>query len=105
MRESVRLALMITELNDLQILTGDVGNAYLNAPCWERIWFCGGNEVGSEDRGAVCVLIRALYGLKFSGASWHATVAEHLRDMGFEDTKADPDVWCRPATKEDGTKH
>ena len=83
---------MLAELNELEVLAGDVGNAYLNAPCRERIWFRGGEEVGSEDRGSVCVLTRALYGLKSSGASWHSTLAQYLRDMGFEDTKADPDV-------------
>ena len=104
-RDSVRLALMLADLNELEVLAGDVGNAYLNAPCRERIWFRGREEVGSEDRGAVCVLTRALYGLKSSGASWHSTLAQHLRDTGFEDTKADPDVWRRSATKKDGTKY
>ena len=65
-RDSVCLALMLAELNELEVLAGDVGNAYLNAPCRERIWFRGGEEVGSEDRGSVCVLTRALYGLKSS---------------------------------------
>ena len=104
-RDSVRIALMFAMLNGLKVLAADVGNAYLNAPCLEKIWFRGGEEVGAEDRGAVCVLVRALYGLKSSGASWHATLAQLLRDMGFEDTKADPDVWRRSATKENGDKY
>ena len=29
-------------------------------------------------------------------------LAGTLRDMKFEDTRADPDVWRRPATKENG---
>jgi hypothetical protein len=32
-RDSVRLAFLIAELNDLDIMACDVGNAYLNAPC------------------------------------------------------------------------
>ena len=31
-RESVRIAFLLTALNGLDILTGDIGNAYLNAP-------------------------------------------------------------------------
>jgi hypothetical protein len=38
-RDSVRIALLIAALNGLRILSCDVGNAYLNAPCREKIWF------------------------------------------------------------------
>jgi hypothetical protein len=30
-RDSVRIALMVAALNDLDILSADIGNAYLNA--------------------------------------------------------------------------
>jgi hypothetical protein len=103
-RDSVRLAFVIAALNDLDILSCDVGNAYLNAPCREKIWFLGGSETG-DDRGKILVITRALYGLKSSGASWRAMLAQTLRDIGFEDTRADPDVWRRLATREDGTDY
>ena len=32
-RDIVRLTLLIAELNDLDIMTCDAGNSYLNAPC------------------------------------------------------------------------
>ena len=32
-RDSVRLALLLAELNELKVLAGDISNAYLNAPC------------------------------------------------------------------------
>ena len=32
-RETVRIALTITALNDLQVKAGDVMNAYVTAPC------------------------------------------------------------------------
>jgi hypothetical protein len=35
-RESVRIAFMITALNDLDLLTADIQNAYLNAPACRR---------------------------------------------------------------------
>ena len=58
----------------------------------------GGLDVG-EDRGKILVLTRALYGLKSSGASWCATLASSLDNMGFQSTIADPDVWRRKAQK------
>ena len=36
----------------------DLENAYLNAPCREKIWFEGGAEC-SEDQGKVLVVVRA----------------------------------------------
>ena len=36
-RDSVRLAFLIAGLNDLDVLAGDVTNAYLNALCREKI--------------------------------------------------------------------
>ena len=48
------------------------------------------------------VITRALCGLKSSGASWRTTLAATLIDMGFEETKADPNVWRREARKGSG---
>jgi hypothetical protein len=103
-RDSVRLAFLIAALNDLDVMACDVGNAYLNAPCREKVWFLGGGEAG-DDRGKVLVITRALYGLRSSGASWRSMLAETIRNLGFESTRADPDVWRRPATRSDGTKY
>jgi hypothetical protein len=93
-RDSIRIAFLIAGLNDLDVLAGDVTNAYLNAPCRERIWFEGKLETGA-DSGKVLVLTRALYGLKSSGAAWRADLAGTLRDLGFTSTQADPDVWIK----------
>jgi hypothetical protein len=93
-RDSVRLAFLVAGLNDLDVLAGDVTNAYLNAKCREKIWFEGGIETG-EDKGKVLIVTRALYGLKSSGAAWRADLAATLRDLKFTSTQADPDVWIR----------
>ena len=103
-RDSVRLAFLIAELNGLNVMACDIGNAYLNAPCREKVWFQGGVETG-EDRGKVLVITRALYGLKSSGASWRATLAGTLISLGFEGTQADPDVWRRRAKRPNGTEY
>ncbi|MGH3053584.1 MAG: reverse transcriptase domain-containing protein, partial [Gaiellaceae bacterium] len=63
-----------------------------------------GPEFG-EFEGHVVVLVRALYGLKSSGASWHEHLAEKLRDMGFTPSRGDADMWMRKATKSNGNKY
>jgi len=103
-RESVRIAFLIAALNDLDIFAADIGNAYLNAPCRERIWTTAGKEFGS-DEGSIMLIVQALYGLKTSGTAWHNTFAQKLMEMGYTSTKADPDVWIRPATKPDGFQY
>jgi hypothetical protein len=72
-----------------------VTNAYLNAWCSEKIWFKASVETG-EDRGKVLIVVRALYGLKSSGAAWRADLAATLREMNFSSSQADPDVWIFP---------
>ena len=48
---------------------------------------------------------KALYGLRSSGAAFRAHLAETLYDFRFIPTRADPDVWRRPAVKEDGFEY
>ena len=48
---------------------------------------------------------KALYGLKSSGAAFHAHLAETLDDIGFVPTRVDPDVWHQTAVKEDGFEY
>ena len=100
-RDSVRIAFTIAALNDLDIMACDIGNAYLNAPCREKLWTLAGSEFGSE-KGSVMIICRALYGLKSSGASWRAKFADSLRSMGYVPTQADPDVWLKLDHKENG---
>jgi hypothetical protein len=51
------------------------------------------------------VIRKALYGLKSSGAAFWAHLAETLYDLSYLPSKADPDVWIRPAIKENGFEY
>jgi hypothetical protein len=105
-RESVKIAFLIAALNDLDIMTCDIGNAYLNAPCRENIWFVAGAECGPELHGMVCKLVRALYGLKSSGAAWRAMFAAFVMNvLDFKPTRADPDVYMRKNFRSGGTAY
>jgi len=46
-----------------------------------------------------------MYGVKTSGAAWHAQLSETLYSMDFKPTLADPDVWYRAACKPDGFEY
>ena len=103
-RDSVRICLLLAALNDLDIQAADIENAYLTAPCREKVWTIGGPEFGS-DQGKPFLVVKALYGLKSSGAAFRAFLAETLDEIGFRSSIADPDVWMRAAVKPDGQKY
>jgi hypothetical protein len=104
-RDSVRLAFLIAALNDLEILSADVQNVYLNAPTKEKIYTIAGPEFGQGKEGRPVMIIRALYGLRSSGTRWHDHMALTLQEAGFTAFKADTDIWMRLAVKSDGSRY
>jgi len=104
-RESIRIAFLIAALNDLEILSADIGNAYLQAPVRERVHTTAGPEFGPTRQGQTVIIVRAMYGLKSSGAAWHAQLSETLYGMDFKPTLADPDVWYRAAVTDNGKEY
>jgi hypothetical protein len=86
-------------------MAADVRNAYLQAPVREKVHTTAGPEFGPNNIGKTVIVVRAMYGLKSSGATWHAKLSETLRDMEFVPSLADPDVWYCPATKDDGFEY
>lgn len=103
-RESVRIAFLMAALNQLDVKSADISNAYLNAPCREKVWIVAGPEFGT-DEGSVMKVVRAWYGLKSSGAAWHAMLSQTMHDLGYQRCKADYDVWLRPNRKQDGFEY
>lgn len=93
-RESVRIALTLAALNDLEVKTADIENAYLTAPVGEKIWCVLGPEFG-QDAGKRAIVTRALYGLKSAGASFRNHLADCMRHLGWVSCKADQDVWMK----------
>jgi hypothetical protein len=79
-RESVRIALTLAALNDLEVKTADIENAYLTAPIGEKIWCTLGPEFGG-DAGKRAIIVRALYGLKSAGASFRNHLADCMRHL------------------------
>ena len=106
MRESVRIALTLAALNDMEVKTSDIQNAYLTAPCSEKIWTTLGSEFGPDLAGKKALVVRALYGLKSAGASFRNHLAECMRNLGYSSCLADPDLWFKEETRpSDGVKY
>ena len=73
----------------------------MTAPIREKLYTWAGPEFG-QDSGKPFIIVRALYGLKSSGASFRSFLAQHLDEIGYRSSVADPDVWRRGAIKPDG---
>ncbi len=99
--DSIRLLNVIAKAQGLDVLAGDVGNAYLNAETKEKVFVICGPEFGPELEGRIAIIKKSLYGLKSSGAQWHAHFAMTLHTLGFSPTRFDNDVWIK--LREDGT--
>ena len=94
--KGMRIAIMMGEVNDLKSMVGDVGNAYLEAFTKEKVCFIAGAAFG-ELEGCVLIIVKALYGLRTSGARFHERFADTLRDLGFSPCMNEPDLWIRDA--------
>jgi hypothetical protein len=100
-RDSIRIALTMAALNNLQVKAGDKQNAYLTAPCREKIVTVCGPEFGGN-KGQTAILVRVLHGLKSSGAAFRNHLVSCTRMLGYVSCLADSDVWIRPEVREDG---
>ena len=81
---------LISELNDLEVMSCDVGNAYLNVPCQNNIWSKADLEHEGDKTDNVMVILRNLYGLKSNGSDLKTMFSEILHDISFVPTVADP---------------
>ena len=89
-----RILMTLAEREQLQMITGDIGGAYLNADAKEYVYSRAGDEFKS-DKGKVVLIEKALYGLKTSAAAWWEHLAKTLRSIGFKGSRFDDNVWYR----------
>jgi len=54
-----------------------------------------GPELGPELEGKRLIIVKSLYGLRTSGARFHEHLSAKIRLMGYQPTKADPDLWMK----------
>ena len=102
--EIVHIALAIAALNNLQFKAGDVMNEYVTAPCSEKIWTVLGKEFGA-DQGKKAIIVHALYGIKSSGADYHAHLVDCMRSIRYTPCRGDNELWMKPEIDPDGDKY
>ena len=93
---SLWLVIFLGKLNNLHIWGADIGNAYLEAFNYEKLYIITGPEV-QELEEYILIFQRALYGLKSSGKRWAEVIHGILTDMKILPSKADPCIWLKKA--------
>lgn len=104
-RDSIRLFFTLAALNDLDVLSADIQNAYLTAPVKEKYYVIAGEEFPEQYRGRPCKVVRALYGLPIAGNNFRSYLSKGLKALGWKPCKADPDLYMREAYKTTGERY
>ena len=99
---TIRLLQTIAMNENLNLVTGDISNAFIQADTHEKIYSVAGPEFGDRE-GSVVLIKKALYGLATSARRWSITLGDEIRTMGFHSCRADPDLWLKKT--DDGTKY
>jgi hypothetical protein len=99
-RESVCIALTLAALNNLELKSADIENAYLTAPVSEKIWCILGPEF-SANAGKLAIVVWCLYDLKSAGASFWNHLADFMQHLGWESCIADQDLWMKAEIRPD----
>ena len=104
-RKTVRIALMIATLNDLEFKSGNILHVYVQAPVTEMVWTTLGPKF-CKNIGKTAVVVRALYCLKSAGAAFRSHIANCMKSFGYESCNADLDLWLKSKIRpEDGAKY
>lgn len=90
----LRIVILISELNNLSLVSTDIGNAYLEADTEEKVCVVGGPEFGIY-QGHTLIIQKALYGMRSSGLRWNEIFSDSLRTLNFSPSYAEPDIWIR----------
>jgi hypothetical protein len=91
---SVRLLDLIAHRDGLRTLCGDIGNGFITADCFEKIYSITGLEFG-EREDSVMLFAKAIYGLRSSSHAFRATFANFLQQEGFFPTHYGHNFWMR----------
>ena len=104
-RETLRIALMVVTLNDREVKSGNIFNAYVQALLTEKVWTMLCPQFGKDD-GRTAVIVRTLYGLMFAGTASRSHLAKCIESLGYQFCKADADLWVESEIRpEDGIKY
>ena len=92
---TIKLRLVLGDLNNLSVCAGDIGSAYQNSKTKEKVYIIASPEFGPKFAGKRLIIVKALYGLKTSAARFHEHLSSSLLQMGFRPSSADADMWLK----------
>ena len=75
-------------------VTGDLGNAFVQADTIEKVYSIAGPEFGDKE-DAVFLIKTSLCGLSTSARQWSLALSDQIRDMCFNPARADTDLWVK----------
>ena len=93
--ETLRIDLTMAPLNDMSVKTAYIIKNYIKAPCGEKLYNILGPEFRT-DEGKMLIIVKSLYGLKSSGASFQNHFSGCIQFMIYMPCLADPYIWMRP---------
>ena len=70
------------------------------APNRENIWTVFGPEF-ENNAGRSAIVVRDLYSLKSTGASFRSHLAQCMQEMGYQSCHADSDLWMKAQYRPD----
>ena len=87
--DTLRVFLAITAAMDLDCRQYDIKNAFTEASLKERIFLDAVKGVKTK-KGHSLRVLKSLYGLKQAARDWNLMCKDHLLEIGFEQSLADP---------------
>ena len=76
-RDTVCIVFLMADLNNLDVLAGDIQNNFFGALTKENIFFYAGDE-WKYDKEKVVIVVRSLYSLKYSALKFQNCLTETL---------------------------
>lgn len=93
---SLRIILALAAMKNLNFLTFDIKSAFLNGDLHEEIFMK--LPEGFNHPRKVCLLKKALYGLRQAPLQWFKKLSDFLKKEGFTQLKSDKCVFKNPRT-------
>ena len=92
-RDSVRIALKYAALNNIQVMSADIENAYFHAPSSETQYIVCGPEFGLKNVGKYGLIRCALYGGISSGDDFWKHLRSCMKHLWFQSCKPGREFW------------
>lgn len=104
-QERIKIVLTYADLNSLNVCAAYIKSAYLQVSPSEKHHIICGDVFGTDKKGRIAVIIRALYGWKTARSDYWKHTCACMNKRCFNSCCGDLDLWQREAIKSDGTKY